>query len=219
MVAMAPDRITRVLLLTSPEEAPPLSDILRQHNPSLEIVGVHDRASAEQACATATAGTRLISFCSSVIVPASALAALPGPAYNFHPGPPTRPGRYPSIFALYDGDVTFGITVHEMQPKVDSGAIVAAEWFDVAPEADLAVLERDTYLRLAALFRKLARHLATRATPLSHLTHTWSGRKTTLADARALAHTSVGMSETEIARRRRACGHVIAPNEDPGWQT
>ena len=113
----------------------------------------------------------------------------------------------------------FGITVHEMQPKVDSGAIVAAEWFDVAPESDLATLERVTYLQLAALFRKLAPQLATRATPLPHLSHTWSGRKTTLAEATALAQTAPGMSEAEIARRHRACGRIIAANEDPGWPT
>jgi methionyl-tRNA formyltransferase len=216
---MAHNRVNRILLLTSPEETPPLGDILRAHNPDLEIAGIHDRAGVEQACASACPGTRLISFCSSVIVPGSALAALPGPAYNFHPGPPTRPGRYPSIFALYDGDKTFGITVHEMKPKVDSGAIVAAEWFDIEPESDLGALERSTYLRLAALFRKLAPHLATRISPLPHLTHTWSGRKTTSADATALAQTAPGMSEAEIARRHRACGRIITPNEDPGWLT
>jgi hypothetical protein len=217
MAAMGQDTVSRIILLTSEEETPLLGDILRGHNRGLEIIGAHDRDGVAKACTNAPAGTRLISFCSSVIVPGSALEALPGPGYNFHPGPPTRPGRYPSIFALYDDDKKFGITVHEMRAKVDSGPIVAAEWFDVAPASDLADLERTTYLRLAALFRKLAPALATSAAPLPHTTHAWSGRKTTLADAMALAQATAEMNESEIARRRRACGRIVMPNEDPGW--
>ncbi|TAL02000.1 MAG: hypothetical protein EPO08_08265 [Rhodospirillaceae bacterium] len=214
---MAPDQITRIILLTSPEETPPLGGFLRAHSPALEIVGAHDRATVEYACASASPGTRLLSFCSPVIVPAAALAALPGPAYNFHPGPPTRPGRYPGVFALYDGDKQFGITVHEMAPKVDSGAIVAVEWFDLAPDSDLATIEKQTYLRLATVFRKLSKHLATCAAPLPRLPHGWSGHKTTRAEALALARITPEMSESEIARRRRACGQIEMPSDDPGW--
>jgi len=209
--------ITRIILLTSPEEAPPLGEYLCAHNPALEVVAVHDRAAVEDACAKAIPGTRLISFCTSVIVPGSALAALPGPAYNFHPGPPTRPGRYPSVFALYDGDAKFGITVHEMAAKVDCGAIVAADWFDVPAECDLSTMEQLTYLRLAAAFRKLAKHLATRWEPLPHLAHTWSGLKTTRAQALALGQITPDMSAAEIARRRRACGQINQSPDDPGW--
>jgi methionyl-tRNA formyltransferase len=213
-MGMAAERIKRIILLTSPEETPPLGDMLRVHNPGLEVVGVHDRESVAEACTGATPDTRLISFCSSVIVPGAALAAMPGPSYNFHPGPPHRPGRYPSVFAVYDGDTRFGITVHEMEPKVDSGAIVVVDDFPVPPECDLAELEKITYLRLADVFRKLARHLATNLLPLPRTTHTWSGRKTTLAEAIALARITQDMSEAEVARRRRACGQVNMIDED-----
>jgi methionyl-tRNA formyltransferase len=216
-MGMAADRIKRIILLTSPEEAPPLGDMLRVHNPTLEITGVHDRESVSDACGKAAPGTRLISFCSSVIVPGAALTAMPGPSYNFHPGPPNRPGRYPSIFAIYDGDAKFGITVHEMEPKVDSGAIISADFFDVPPGCDLAELEKITYLRLASVFRKLARSLATEITPLPHVAHTWSGRKTTLAEAIALSQVTKDMSAEEVDRRRRACGQINIPTEDQGW--
>jgi methionyl-tRNA formyltransferase len=214
---MVSERIKRIILLTSPEETPPLGDMLRVHNAGLEVVGVHDRESVAEACASAKPGTRLISFCSSVIVPGKALAAMPGPSYNFHPGPPHRPGRYPSVFAVYDGDARFGITVHEMEAKVDSGAIVAVDDFPVPPECDLAELEKITYLRLADVFRKLARHLASERLPLPHTTHTWSGHKTTLAEAIALSRITEDMSEAEVARRRRACGQVSTVEEDQGW--
>ena len=119
--------VTRILLLTGRDEVETLSQPLHAHNPSAEIVPMHDVAAVAAACTAAGAGTRLIAFCTSIIVPAAALAALPGPGYNFHPGPPSRPGRYPSVFALYDGDRRFGITVHEMHARVDSGPIVAAD--------------------------------------------------------------------------------------------
>lgn len=216
-MGMAPDRIKQIILLTSPEETPPLGDILRLHNPELEVIGVHDRETVTAACAAAKPGTRLISFCTSVIVPGSALADLPGPAYNFHPGPPTRPGRYPSIFAIYQGDTKFGITVHEMAPKVDSGAIVAVDHFDIPPACDLAELEKITYLHLASSFRRLAKPLATHILPLPRIAQTWHGRKTTLAEAMALASITAEMSDAEIALRRRACGQIVMPADDPGW--
>ena len=218
-MAMTRNHITRVILLTSVDEAAILGDILRTHNKDLDVVGAHDRPGIEKACAEASATTRLISFCSSAIVPGTALEALPGPAYNFHPGPPSRPGRYPSVFALYDGDTRFGITVHEMLAKVDSGPIVAIDWFDFTPVPTLPELEKATYLCLAAMFRKLARPLATQVEPLPHIDATWSGRKTKLADVTALSQVTPGMPEAEIERRRRACGRVIMPNEDPGWPT
>jgi methionyl-tRNA formyltransferase len=155
--------------------------------------------------------------CSPVIVPAAALAALPGPSYNFHPGPPTRPGRYPSVFALYDGDDRFGVTVHEMAARVDSGPIVAVDWFDVPPDCTLAVLERLTLNRLIALFRELAPHLARTAAPLPRLGVLWSGGKTTLAQVDALRRITPDLSPAEAERRRRACGGQVIETADPGW--
>ena len=106
--------IRRIPLLRGEAEGPVLGTILKAHQPGLEV----ELISTSDALAAATHepldGCRLVSFCSSVIVPQVLLTKLPGPAYNFHPGPPEYPGRYPSVFALYDGAQHFGITVHEM---------------------------------------------------------------------------------------------------------
>ena len=206
--------ISRIILLTGEVEAPVLADILRLHNPALKITAVTTSAGLAEAFASATAGTRLLSFCSAVIVPGELLAALPGPSYNFHPGPPERPGRYPSIFALFEGDTRFGITVHEMLASVDSGAIIAAEWFDVpapspTPETDLEALDHLTLMHLLASFRRLARDLALKPEPLRRQMIGWQGRKTTKADCDALCATTPNMSAGEVARRRRACGPYL----------
>ena len=192
-----------------------LSDMLRLHNPALGIAAVATAAGLAEACASATAGTRLLSFCSAVIVPGDRLAALPGPSYNFHPGPPERPGRYPSAFALHEGDKRFGITVHEILASVDSGPIVAAEWFEVPapslrPEKDLEALDHLTLMHLLASFRRLAPHLALKPEPLRRLLIGWQGRKTTKADCDALCTITPKMSADEGARRRSACGpHLL----------
>lgn len=202
--------ISRIILLTSEVEAPHLAKMLRIHNPTLDVVAVASVESLADACAEPNPGTRLISFCSPVIVPGDRLAALPGPSYNFHPGPPERPGRYPSVFALYEDATLFGVTAHEMLASVDSGPIVASEWFEIPSDCDLATLEELTLGHLIAVFHRLAPHLALKAEPLPRQTVPWRGRKTSKADCDALCIVTPDMQPAEAARRRRACGgHML----------
>ncbi len=216
MTARTSREIDTLILLTGRDEAPLLADILRAYNAALAVVPVHDKAAVTTACLTAGPGTRLLSVCSPVIVPDEALRALPGPAYNFHPGPPTRPGRYPGVFALYHEDARFGVTVHEMAARVDSGPIVAVDLFDVPHGCDLRTLENLTFKRLIALLRTLGPHLARIASPLPAIDAAWSGRKTRLAEVDVLARLTPDLTPAEIARRRRALGgQVFEP--DPGW--
>ncbi len=208
-----PASISRIILLTGEVEAPILADMLRGHNPALDVAVVTQAAHLEEAFASVTPGTRLVSFCSAVIVPERLLAALPGPAYNFHPGPPERPGRYPPVFALYEGAKEFGITVHEMFAKVDSGPIIVAEWFDIPPGSDLESLEHLTLMHLLATFRRLAPHFARKPEPLPRQAIAWRGRKTAKADCDALCVVTPEMDEHERARRQRACGaHLLRRN-------
>ncbi len=197
--------IAKVILLTGREEAPALTRMLSQANGSLTVRPVHalDALAAEIA-----PGARLLSFCSSVIMPGALLARLEGPGYNFHPGPPERPGRYPSVFALFDRAPEFGITVHEMAPKVDSGPIVMTERFAIPEPCDLGGLESLTMIRLAQAFKRMAPYFANVARPLPHLPAAWSGRRTTRADFEALRTITPDMDPAEIDRRRRCCGTI-----------
>ncbi len=205
---MQPD-ISRIILLTGEIEASILSQILCGYNPKLEISVASTRA-ALQEIAPPEPGTRLLSFCTPVIVPGAFLTQLPGPGYNFHPGPPERPGRYPSVFALYDDAKQFGVTIHEMLASVDSGPIVAAAWFDIPRKCDLQKLEETTRLHLVSQFHQLAPHLAVNADPLPRLPIAWRGRKTSKADCDALCAVTPDMDPVEAERRRRACGgHML----------
>ena len=201
--------ISKIVLLANGIDAPILGDILRRHNSGLTITPVATLADLHAAFTHLPPVTRLISFCSPVIVPASLLAALPGPAYNFHPSPPERPGRYPAVFALYDRAERFGITVHEMEPPVDSGAIVTADWFAVPPDADLVTVESMTFARLLEAFQRMAPYLANVARPLPRLLYRWSGRKTRKAHCDALCQITPDLDDVEIGRRVSACGTFL----------
>lgn len=199
--------VTKVILLTGRDEAPVLAGMLQRANPALAVTPAHDLKTLARLIEP---GTRLLSFCSSVIVPGDLLQRLKHPGYNFHPGPPERPGRYPSVFALFEGATHFGITVHEMTAAVDAGPIVAAERFEIPRGADLKALEELTVTRLARAFNRLAPYLATAARPLPHLPITWQGRKTTKADCEKLCTITADMDAAEIARRQRCCGTLAS---------
>jgi methionyl-tRNA formyltransferase len=53
---------------------------------------------------------------------------------NFHPAPPSYPGRGGASLALFDGETSYGATAHMIAAAVDSGAIVAVKRFPI--EAD-----------------------------------------------------------------------------------
>ena len=126
---------SRILLLTGDIEAPHLTEFLQAHNPSLVVEWTPTASALRDAVENMTAGTRLISMLTDVIVPADILSSLPGPSYNFHPGPPAYPGSHAAGFAIYEEATDFGVTLHEMAPNVDSGAIVEVRRFPIATDA------------------------------------------------------------------------------------
>jgi len=196
-----------VLLLCGDAEAPHLARVLGEENRQLTIIHVGGRESLLEAALAPKPGfRRLIAFCTSVIVPADVLAAVDGPAYNFHPGPPTYPGSHAASFAVYDGAEQFGATVHEMTAKVDAGAIVAVEWFDVQAEYRFQDLEIKAFQALARLFRDLAPALASDRNPLPRQDIEWSGQRWTNKDFERMQEIDETTSEDEIRRRFRAFG-------------
>lgn len=201
--------ITRIVLLTQPTEGDVLGKILRAHNPSLDTPVISDREALAGLAKEDVAGTRLLSFCSPMIVPADVLKALPGPSYNFHPGPPDRPGRFPSVFAIYEKSERYGVTVHEMTERVDSGPIVAAEWFPVPEAADIAGLEKLALGCLIAIFRRLAPFIALNPTPLPRVYIPWSGTKRTKAQCDSICQLTPDLDDAEIELRKRACGSLL----------
>jgi methionyl-tRNA formyltransferase len=195
-----------LILLTGYREAPYLIDYLRGYSDTLPIHHVTDLEDLDRECLP---GRVLIAFCTAVIVPKPLLDRLGRPAFNFHPGPPTYPGRSPESFAAYDGVTRFGATSHIMAPRVDEGPIVGVEWFDVPPETGQMTLADLAFQATLRLFARQAPIMALSSQPMKVLDIQWSGRKTSKRDYDLMTDLAPDIGAAELARRLRAFG------EDP----
>ena len=198
-----------IILLTGPIEQTALAAVLRNHNPQLTILAASTLAELDALEPALLHRARLIGFVTPIIVPARTIKELGFGAYNFHPGPPHYPGWMPSHFAIYDRAREFGATAHVMVERVDAGPIVGVDLFDVPSNAGVAELEQLTFARLAQLFWKLAKPLATQHVPLEELPARWSGRKSTQRMFAALCDITPDIEQTEIDRRVHAFGAGI----------
>lgn len=171
----APDRLG--LLCADIKDANFLTAIVAGMRPGLPVDVAFSREALEDWAGRITPSSRLIAFCASVVVPPAILEALGGPAYNFHPGPPAYPGKYPAVFALYDGASVFGATLHEMRARVDSGPIVGVTEFAVPPNVDGRWLEARAHQAALHLFLCGVRDLIFHPEPLAPLPVSWGNRR------------------------------------------
>ncbi|WP_420549737.1 formyltransferase family protein [Curvivirga sp.] len=180
-----------LILLTGEVEAQHFSALLKTYQPDLNILqaatkeelrDVVDGLSDEE-----LSHTRLVAFCINVIVPRDILKKLPGPSYNFHPGPPSYPGSHSAIFAYHDRAYDYGVTFHEMTEKVDEGDIISIQNFGIASCDNPAEIEVRAFTNLAKLFDEMAEDIANVSTPIKRRTTAeWSGEKRGEAEALAL---------------------------------
>jgi methionyl-tRNA formyltransferase len=190
-----------IVLLAGPVEVPVLASVLRSHNPQLAVLAAKTLADLEAIEPQVLQRARLIAFVTPVVVPARILDGLGFGAYNFHPGPPHYPGWVPSHFATYDRATDFGATAHVMVESVDAGPIVGVELFAVPPGTGVLGLEALAFAKLARLFWRLARPLATQYEPLPELPIQWRGRKSTRRQYAAMCDIPLNISRDELDRR------------------
>jgi methionyl-tRNA formyltransferase len=196
--------LPRLILLTQKEFVETVAHPLRAAGAAVEPA--YTVAELDAVLAPAGPETRLISFGAGVIVPEALLKRLSGPAYNFHPGPPAYPGIYPSVFALYDGAATFGVTVHEMAPAVDSGPIVALDSFPIPAAWDRLALDTAAFSIMMRQLHRLAPRLADTGQPIPRMAEAWTGRCRTRKDFEALCRLPDDATNAEFTRRYRAVG-------------
>lgn len=146
----------------------------------------------------------LLSFGTSVIVPAR-LLELPGLlALNVHAASPEYPGRDPHHFAVYDGVMQYGATLHFMTPLVDAGQIVDVVLFDVPAEITPVRLLELANKAAWELIDRLLRKLAGSEVLCSMEGVCWGKRKTTRKMFLDLCRVDGAMSEKEFNHRLRA---------------
>jgi methionyl-tRNA formyltransferase len=166
-----------IVLLTGEVEQPVLKSVLLGHNPRLTVRAAETLTDIAALEPELLRRARLIAFTASAIVPAKVLDQLGYGAYNFHPGSPHFPGWSPARLAVHRQAKEFGATAHVMTERVDAGPIVGVELFPVPAGITVSGLEELAYTRLARLFWRLAKFLATQIEPLPELPIAWSGQK------------------------------------------
>ena len=195
-----------IILLTGPVEQNTLATVLRRHNPQLVVIPAETAADLAALEETSLHLTRLVAFATPVIVPPSLLAVLGYGAYNFHPGSPQYPGWAPAHFAVYEQATEFGVTVHEMAERVDSGAIVDVATFPLPSGIGVTELESLAYTHLAQQFWKLAPTLATESRPLPRLPLHWSNKRNSRSAYRTICDIPLDITKEDLLRRVHAFG-------------
>lgn len=195
---------TEIILLCEAMDVKELAAFLLQANPKLRITHAETRNALVEHCRTAPKELRLITFCTSVIVPETVLKALNGNAYNFHPGPPAYPGLFPACFAVYDGASRFGATCHGLTQNIDNGPIVGVNDVDIPPDINRLDLEALSRQLVTRLFAQMAPAMASVEGLLPELDICWSGNPTGQKDFEALCQLPSDVSEDEFNRRYRA---------------
>jgi methionyl-tRNA formyltransferase len=193
----------RLILLTGEFDAGVIVERFSRCNPNCPVEWVTTLGGLLEAVARGPAA-RLVSFCSGVIVPGEILERMAGPSYNFHPGPPTFPGRHPECWGAYLGAERFGATLHVMTPRVDEGPIIATKWFDVPPGAGQSVIAKGGFAASVDLLVGWRQALMTSDEALVPNGERWEGRKWRRADLDALSRVTADIDEAEFERRRRA---------------
>lgn len=199
--------LTDAILLTGDREFATLKPHLMRHNPKLALHHAVTEADLRQHLTITRYKARLIAFTTGVIVPEDILGRLQLTPYNFHPGPPNVPGRYPEAWGVYFEERWFGATAHQMHKLVDAGPIVDVEWFEVPAAVDRFDMAKLCYTCVTRLFVRLAPKLAIMTDDLPiRQDLSWSGRKWRLADYEELRDNPPTDDLGEAERRFRAFG-------------
>lgn len=104
-------------------------------------------------------GDWLLTVNTTVILPATVIAAFSGNVLNLHNGPlPGYAGRHVTQWGIRNGETRFASTIHFVAPEIDTGDIVAEVWYDIGPEdTGLAVFDRSFKAGVDLMMRTVER--------------------------------------------------------------
>jgi methionyl-tRNA formyltransferase len=140
VLVKAPGASIDALVLERPENNP-LAEFARRHN--IPVVDV-TRFSAEADRLAGRPPAWLVNVNSTFIIPPPALKPFERQSLNFHPGLlPEYAGLHTHQWAIRNGEREFGVTVHRMEERIDTGAIVGQTRFAIRlTDTGLSLLRR-----------------------------------------------------------------------------
>lgn len=153
----------------------------------------------------------VISFVSPWIIPGSLLRLAQKAAINFHPGSPSYPGIGCYNFALYERSRQYGVTVHHMEEKVDTGDIIMTSYFDISQFETVETLKLKSMNHLLYCFEKIVSCISSGISlPIS--SETWQRKPFTRRDMYNLFEINPKIHDkSEIERRIKAASYPASP--------
>jgi methionyl-tRNA formyltransferase len=192
---------------TSHRLAAPAEAVARSHFDHVTVID-QDDASVDDATLAEMSRDLLVSFLSQRIIREPALQQ---PNVNFHPAPPTYPGRGGASRALYDRVSHYGATCHVMAPKVDAGIILAVEEFPIEPgDSCEAIFARAEDASLSLLSDCVAHFSATGSLP-EPCGRQWSGQTFSRRQFEDWLVIQDASNTDEVDRKVRAARHSRFP--------
>lgn len=153
----------------------------------------------------------VISFVSPWIIPSSILSSAKKASINFHPGSPEYPGTGCYNFALYENAKQYGVTVHHMKEKVDTGSIIMTSYFDISTFESVETLKLKSMNHLLFCFEKILSYIVSDL-PLPQSDEIWKRKpftKKQMYELFKIDYTKYDSSEIE--RRIRAASYPGIP--------
>ena len=154
-------------------------------------------------------GDLIICFRSLYILPKYLIEKPKIGAINFHPAPPEYPGSGGINFALYENQKRFGITVHLMSEKVDSGEILDVLYFPILEKDNVDTLLNKTHIELFKVTKEFINAIQREKSKfildkLAQSKFVWSDTKRLIKSVDELSVISCQISKDEMHRRIRS---------------
>ena len=172
----------KIFLLTGKREVPFLEQFILARQPAIEVISATNRNEFQSIILNDLNDTRLLCFCSGVLVPKAVLNRLNLEPYNIHPGSPNYPGICPEAFAVANGAKKFGATAHVITEKIDEGEIVATNSFSVPKNTDRLALASLAYNAAVELFATVASFVFENDGKMPRSGEKWQGNTNRQAD-------------------------------------
>ncbi len=176
----------KIFLLTGKREVPFLEQFILERQAAIEVISATNRNEFQSIILNDLTDTRLLCFCSGLLVPKEVLNRLTLEPYNIHPGPPHYPGICPEAFAVANGAKKFGATAHVMTANIDEGEIVATNKFNVPQNTDRLALASLAYNAAVELYATVASFVIENDGKMPRSGEKWQGHTNRQVDYNAL---------------------------------
>jgi len=201
----------KVALFTK-ENKPGVNEVIRYAKRHFSGVKVYmgERGNAFPRAAEKISADILISYLSPWIIPRSILKKTRYWNINFHPGPPEYPGIGCYNFAIYDNKISYGVTAHLMEEKVDSGKIIWVKKFPLAKTDSVYSLSLKSYKHLLLLFYRVMDAIL-KNNRLPESDYKWQRKPYTRKELETLCKIYRNMTKDEMRRRIKAVTYPDMP--------